>query len=165
MNNMKNQQRLLADSVGEFIRYWGFRRIHGAIWTELYLNKFPLSGAELVKKLDVSKALISPALSELESWNLIVPTASNSEKTKYYQAVPEIFSVILQVLRQRESVMVGAVKKNLLAVKKSPSPEIDPERLKNLEKMIKAAEFGLNILMKINSFETLLKVCVKGKRI
>lgn len=41
--------RSLSDSVGDFIRHWGFRRIHGQIWTQVFLSKDSLSGAELTE--------------------------------------------------------------------------------------------------------------------
>jgi DNA-binding transcriptional regulator GbsR (MarR family) len=74
--SLKVQQ--LSTFIGHFIRYWGFRNIHGQIWTIVYLSETPLSGAEIVKFLKVSKALVSPALKELEMEGLIKKVESES---------------------------------------------------------------------------------------
>lgn len=93
--------RDFANSVGDFIRYWGFRRIHGQIWALVYLSNKALSGAGLMRALKVSKALISPALSELLDYKLIL-NAGGDLKTKLYTANPDISSVIENVLKTRE---------------------------------------------------------------
>ena len=82
--SQKNLQKLSL-SIGNFIRYWGFRRIHGAIWTQLYLSKTPLSCTDLTSRLGLSKALISPALDELCKFKLIFEAPAPNEKTKIYQ--------------------------------------------------------------------------------
>ena len=74
----------LSLSIGNFIRYWGFRRIHGAIWTQVFLSKTPLSCTDLTERLGLSKALISPALEELCHYHLIQVVASPNDKTKLY---------------------------------------------------------------------------------
>ena len=92
-----NKLRALSESVGDFIRYWGFRRIHGEIWTQVFLSKTSLSGAELTQRLEVSKSLVSPALSELEEYGLIIMT-EDGKKTKRYSAAPNVVSVIKDIL-------------------------------------------------------------------
>ena len=41
----------LAEFVGEFIQYWGFKRIHGKIWAHLFLSEVPLDATTLVSSL------------------------------------------------------------------------------------------------------------------
>ena len=116
MNYMTKQEkstvtalREMAELVGNFIRYWGFRKIHGEIWTIVYLSGVPLSGVELVEILDVSKALVSPALKELEAEGLITQTESENSKTKRYVAQDDVFSVIRKVLNRREKPMIEKI--------------------------------------------------------
>ena len=67
---LRNLQQL-STRIGHFIRYWGFRKIHGEIWSIVYLAKVPLSGIEISRILKVSKALVSPALKELEARGVV----------------------------------------------------------------------------------------------
>ena len=156
MNYMKKQSldekklAVMADAVGDFIRYWGFRRIHGQIWTQVYLSKVALSGADLTKRLSVSKALISPALTELENHGLIT-SHQKDKKTKTYQANLDVSGVIKKILIEREQVLittaayrVAELKKN---VKNNQHPLIDKDRLERLSEMIDFAQMGLHFLL------------------
>ncbi len=148
----KMKLRKLSHAVGEFMRYWGFRKIHGAIWTQVYLSKTPLSGADLTRNLGVSKALVSPAIEELVQHGLIQPHPSENEKTKYYIPVADVQSVILNVLRTREKLMLQEISHHFSDFQKSipPSEEDTPiatPRLEQLEGMIQAASMMLEIFI------------------
>jgi len=156
---MEKQQvvsyRELAQSVGHFIRYWGFRQIHGEIWTLVYLARSPLSGAELVELLGVSKALISPAITQLESEGLIRQIESENAKTKRYVAVDNVDEVIRQVLKRRELPMLS----NVAGALESISDEFAVsqsfargDRLKELKKMVETAQSALAFLIASEDF-------------
>lgn len=156
MNYMKKQSlhekklALMADTVGDFIRYWGFRRIHGQIWTQVYLSKAALSGADLTKRLSVSKALISPALVELEDYGLIT-SHQKDKKTKTYQACPDVVGVIKKILAEREQVLIATAAHHASelqkTVKNDQHPVIDADRLKRLSEMIDFAQLGVHFLL------------------
>lgn len=154
MNYINNQDYLklkqskvaqLSDSVGDFIRYWGFRRIHGQIWTLVYLSKVPLSGSELVDLLSVSKALVSPAIKELEDEGLIIQIKSENSKTKRYKAVEDVEKVIKGVLRRREKPMMDKVYKSFSDLD-AHIAAIDQNRLVKIGKMITQAQMLLTML-------------------
>lgn len=158
MNNMKSKEKShkpskelqkLSLSVGNFIRYWGFRRIHGAIWTQLYLSKTPLNCTELTKNLGLSKALISPALEELCRFKLILEVASTNEKTKVYQAVDNINEVIRHVLKTREKKMLKQITEDFSSfkMKKTDQMQLDDSRVESLETMIQSANLMLEIML------------------
>lgn len=139
----------LAEVVGTFIRYWGFRKIHGEIWTVLYLSKVPLSPVEIERLLKVSKALVSPALAELVKEGLIQPAPSENLKTKRYEAVEDVTSVIRDVLRRREQPMLAdaAAKHSEVQAIADENGGIDLRRLQNLGQMIDSANFALLALV------------------
>lgn len=142
--------RALASSIGDFIRYWGFRRIHGEIWTLVYLSTKPLSGVEISRTLGVSKALVSPALSELLSHKLIL-NAGGDLKTKLYTANSKVIDVIVDVLAKRESVLLKNAQVNFSRVEKSTVSQpidIDSKRLSDLGSMISLARVGLDMVVK-----------------
>jgi DNA-binding transcriptional regulator GbsR (MarR family) len=143
-----------ADLVGDFIRYWGFRKIHGEIWTVVYLSSHPMSGTEIVELLKVSKALVSPALKELEAEGLIFQTESENSKTKRYSAPENINKIIQNVLRRREKPMMKKIETSYeeLVDHVSDKTEIDQSRLHRLGKMISTAQMGLLLLAETDQF-------------
>jgi DNA-binding transcriptional regulator GbsR (MarR family) len=158
MNNMKSKEKKssssqslqkLSLSIGNFIRYWGFRRIHGAIWTQLYLSKTPLSCTDLTVKLGLSKALISPALDELCHHKLIMEAPAPNEKTKVYQAAEDINEVIRQVLKSREAKMLKQITQDFSSFKQSDakSEDINCKHVESLEEMILSANVMLEIML------------------
>lgn len=158
MNNMKSKDltsksqknlQKLSLSVGNFIRYWGFRRIHGAIWTQLYLSKTPLSCTDLTARLGLSKALISPALDELCQYKLITEAPAPNEKTKVYKAAENINEVIQHVLRTREAKMLKQITNDFSAFSdmENESDAIDSSRVESLGEMIIAANLMLEIML------------------
>lgn len=140
--------RKLSLSIGHFIRYWGFRRVHGAIWTQLYVSKTPLSCTDLTTRLDLSKALISPALEELCHYKLIRETPAPNEKTKTYEAVDDINEVIQHVLRTREAQMLKQITKDFSNFNSTSKNDfIDQNKVKELGEMILSANLMLEILV------------------
>lgn len=155
---MKKQELLnlrnLAGLVGDFIRYWGFRRIHGQIWVVIYLSDKPLSGVEIVQVLQVSKALVSPALKELEAEGLILPSESENAKTKRYRAEDDVEKIIKGVLKRREQPLIGKISKSFAKLSREATAQSawSAERLEKMGGMIKTAQLTLNLLLDTEEF-------------
>jgi DNA-binding transcriptional regulator GbsR (MarR family) len=144
----------LADLVGDFIEYWGFKKIHGKIWVNLYLSDHPMDAAELISKLNVSKALISISLKDLLQFEVIIEEGLGPDGTRLYSANPALSKVINGVLRQREKVMMGKIQAAFSQLKQMPKDEISVQgikvsRLKELDQFLRNGEKGLNTLMSI----------------
>lgn len=139
----------LSLSIGNFIRYWGFRRIHGAIWTQLYLSKTPLSCTGLTQKLGLSKALISPALDELCNYKLIEEAPAPNEKTKVYKATENINEVIKHILEIRERKMLKQITRDFDSFKQkdASNDDYDQSRVESLGDMILSANVMLEIML------------------
>lgn len=148
----------LASAIGDFIRYWGFRRIHGQVWTLVFLSKAPLSGAEMAKQLKVSKGLISTAVNELEGHKLIRQVESENSKTKRYEANPDVFKVIKEILLNRELSIMHNISSHYDFLQRTTSgtedQKLNHERLKELGEMIGNANNILNAIIKVESPET-----------
>jgi len=144
--------RRLSLSIGQFIRYWGFRRIHGAIWAQLYLSSQPLNCTQLAANLGLSKALVSPALDELIHHKLIKEEAPPDEKTKVYSAVENVGDVIKHVLKTREAKMLRQITKDFdkLKVASGRISGLSQSRIDSLEGMIGSANLMLQILLMQN---------------
>ncbi len=163
---MKNQENIklkrLAGSVGDFIRYWGFRRIHGQIWTVVYLSKNPVSGVELTKILQVSKALVSPALKDLESYRLITRLPGDL-KTKRYTANADVFAVIKNILETREQVLLTKASKHFFDLSGEQNLNLEESRVDSLSVMIDSANFLLMSLLSSVGKDQLLPICETKK--
>lgn len=90
----------VCDAVGAFIEYWGFKNIHGKVWTLLVLSDDPLSQAEVAEVLGVSRSLISATVAELAQKGLIKPVGEH--RNAPYEASMDVWPVIKDVLRSRE---------------------------------------------------------------
>ncbi len=150
----------LAQGIGDFIRYWGFRRIHGEAWTLIYLSPSPVSGAELTRRLQVSKALMSPALQELEAFGLIARVGPATQRSKRYIANPDVFEVIKGVLKQRELKLLERIHQDIASItqyarSKNTQCLIDAERLTALVNMIGSAHLIVQDLVALDLKELL----------
>lgn len=146
----------LAEQVGEFIQYWGFKRIHGKIWAHIYLSAIPLDATTLVKRLKVSKALVSFSIHDLLEYDVIREVARGRGRTVLYEANADVTTVILNVLRLRERKMMSQVMtacKTLEAATRTPGEEIplDPKKITEMRKMIDSAQNGLDAIIRSSS--------------
>jgi DNA-binding transcriptional regulator GbsR (MarR family) len=153
----EKQMMSLADSIGDFIRYWGFRRIHGQIWTLLYLKNKALNPTQIAKDLNVSKSLISSALIELEEHGLIQPyidPENTNRKTKLFKAEKDVLQIIQTVLKERELKIIENVKNNLSKMS-TEDESIDLKRLQDLNIWTEAAHMSLKGLVDLADLSAL----------
>jgi HTH-type transcriptional regulator, glycine betaine synthesis regulator len=154
------EMKALSKAIGDFIHYWGFRRIHGEIWAQVFLSTKPLSGADLVKRLKVSKALISPALKQLIRYKLIKPLKSNDAREKLYEVNPDFLDIIKTVLQDREVPMLAKVQLEYFKVHSklesdNTTHSVHAQRFQDLGNMINQANLVLAVFMQMNSFDEL----------
>lgn len=155
---------LLADGIGDFISYWGFRRIHGQIWTLVYLSQNEMSSLEIQKTLKVSKALTSTGLNELVKHKLIFLTSPKNQRLKTYAANPEVIAVIYSILKTRELKMLEKISSRFNDFKPTThESKLDPKRITSLEAMIALAQFSLTSTLENCELESFLNLMVGNK--
>jgi len=103
----------VCDAVGDFIEYWGFKAIHGRIWTLLALRSQPTSQSELAEQLGVSRSLVSTVIAELTEHGLVQPTSTH--RNAPYEAVMDVWPTIADVLRNREWLLLEKARNALEA--------------------------------------------------
>jgi DNA-binding transcriptional regulator GbsR (MarR family) len=148
----------VAERVGEFIQYWGFKRIHGKIWTHLYLSSVPLDATTLVRRLRVSKALVSFSMRDLLEYNVIREVARGRGRTVLFEANPDVTSVILNVIRLRELKMMSTVRLAAERLNQHSSDallemKISGKKLDDLRGMIESAENFLHFILSADGME------------
>lgn len=132
---MKNPKKLpveiykLEEAVGDFMQYWGFKKIHGRIWVHLYTAAAPLDTEELMSRLQVSKGLMSLAMRELLQHSVIKQTSTGKHGTVFYSANEDLQSVIFDVLKKREAQTLLATKDILDKLGKLKRAELEKHNL------------------------------------
>ena len=155
---LKNKDKLspevmqLAQSIGNFIEYWGFKAIHGKIWTLLFLSKEPLSAIELSRKLEVSKTLLSFSIAELLEYEVIESVGKGAKRTVFFRANPNLTAVILNVLRRRERPMMSEIEGAFQRLQEVKSIQkgtllLDSGQLESLGEWIQAGKSALDSLV------------------
>ena len=142
----------LADQIGSFIQYWGFKKIHGKIWAHLYVSAEPLDTAELMKRLKVSKALMSFSIRDLLSYDVIQEVSKGRHGTVYYRANPDLSGVILNVIRGREKKMMAQISASQKLLRDMPPAiknefKIDPSQVQKLGEVIENASQALELFI------------------
>jgi len=146
----------VCDAVGEFIESWGFRSIHGRVWTLLALSSRPLAQAEVAERLGVSRSLVSLAITELEGFELVRPTGP--ERQAPWEATLDVWPIITDVLRSREWMLMERARLALEAADNEaefrertgePKPPYDRARIRWLLLMTEFAQTTLRAIMNV----------------
>jgi DNA-binding transcriptional regulator GbsR (MarR family) len=144
----------LSDSIGEFIKYWGFKPIHGKIWTYVYLVERPVSSKELKTFFKISKALLSTTLSDLKEYEVILERGTGKHGAELFIANPDVFNAITKVLKLREKKLISNITSQMASINKLNKKEliqieISPERLKNLNMLVKSGSKAIESVIKL----------------
>lgn len=148
----------LANEVGDFICYWGFKKIHGKIWSHIFLAEQPVDAGQLMQRLGVSKALISLSLNDLLRYDVIKESAKSSRGTQTYIANPDVLDVILNVLRRRERKMLAKAETSfkMLSSLNSDSlkrAQLNTERIQAIGVMISQAQNALLSFLELSTVD------------
>ncbi len=92
----------VADAVGGVIEFWGFKRNMGRTWALLYLERRPLSAADLCERLSLSTGAVSMMLTDLQQWGVVKKTWVPGERREYFEAETSIWKMVSRVFRERE---------------------------------------------------------------
>ena len=107
------QLAVVANSIGNFIEYWGFKSIQGRIWSLVYLSEEPISTPEIVETLKVSKASVSIGINDLLERELITSSGKVKNGAVTYSPTPDAGAVVRKVLRERELKLITEAESNL----------------------------------------------------
>ena len=143
----------LAEQIGSFIAYWGFKKVHGHVWCRLFLARTPLDASSLMAILGISKALVSVTLKELLEFGVIVETGKSERGTRLYAAVDDVAAPIIDTLRRRERRMLSRIESAQgllegLSEQEQTQGGLDSGRIVTLGQLIRIAAIGLDQLIK-----------------
>jgi HTH-type transcriptional regulator, glycine betaine synthesis regulator len=135
----------VAERIGAFIEYWGFKKIHGRIWAHVFLADGPIGTDELIRRLRVSKALMSMSIADLMAYDVIREAGKGPRGVMRYSANPDVTEVIFNVLRARERRMLASITEAFGELRKQPDASgLDRSRLESLGELVELAEHALD---------------------
>ena len=102
----------VCDAVGAFIEYWGFKEVHGRVWTFMVLHDAPVSQAHIARTLRLSRASVSISIKELGEYGLVKRVGN--QRLAPYEAVVDVWPIIVKVLASRERVLLERAEAALL---------------------------------------------------
>lgn len=148
----------LAEQVGEFIAYWGFKKVHGRLWTHLFLSEHPMDAAQFIERLGISKALVSMTLSDLLKHQVILPAGKSARGTDLFVANPDTSGVIMNVLRTREKRMLSRIEAAFRLFKGLPSRDkkalsLSESRQEELGTLIQGAQEAIEGFITLTSID------------
>lgn len=88
--------------LGRLARFFGFSDVMGRLFGTLLLNPGPMSLDDLADGLQISKGSVSMNMRALERWGMAKEHWVRGERKKFYQAEPDMWQVIRNVLNGRE---------------------------------------------------------------
>lgn len=159
-DNISAPELEVADSVGQLMEFWGFKRPMGRIWTLLFLSPTPLGAAEIGEALKMSAGSVSMAIGELVKWGAVKKTWRPGERRDFYEAETSVGKLVQRVLRERELTLVrtfgealegahGALQSEAL------EPQVRDFKRERLEELRRLSRLG----------ETLLTALVAGRTV
>jgi DNA-binding transcriptional regulator GbsR (MarR family) len=93
---------IVADAVGELMRFWNFKPSLGRIWTILYLSPEPLDAEEIEARSGLSTGNVSMSLQELLQWGVVKRVPPGPNRRRLFVAETDIWAMVARVLRERE---------------------------------------------------------------
>ena len=143
----------LAEQLGDFMEYWGYKKIHGQIWCHIYLAAAPLDAGDIIDKLGVSKALVSITLKELMQYGVIEEAGKSAKGRRAYKAHSDISKPIFETLRRREQLMISRIIAAYRNLARVPAEElkqagIQKAKLAALGRIIKLVDLSLQALVR-----------------
>ena len=157
VNTNPASRRILGvcDAVGDFIAYWGFKAIHGRVWTFLALHRAPVTQAAVARGLGVSRSLVSGTMADLQAWGLVRPV--DDDRHTPYVAVVDVWPTISDVLRSREWMLIESTRLALEAAleaidraeREGECVPYDASRIRQLLSMTEVAQTFLRLLMRM----------------
>lgn len=118
----------VADTIGQLMEFWGFKRPMGRLWTVLYLSPGPLSAAELSERLRMSAGAVSMTMNELLKWGAVKKTWRPGERRDYFEPETSVWKLVRRVLRERELRLVREVMDTLSrALGAIPPDSVEPQ--------------------------------------
>src|SRR6476659_1392112 len=92
----------MLEGLGQLSDYFGYNRVMGKMYGALLLSPVPTSLDDLMNHLDISKASVSMNMRTLENMGIAREVWVRGDRRKYYEAEPDFWKILTNVLGSRE---------------------------------------------------------------
>src|SRR5262249_2690151 len=119
----------MLEGLGRLSDYFGYNRVMGKMYGALLLSPHPMSLDDLMNHLDISKASVSMNMRTLENMGIVREVWVRGDRRKYYEAEPDFWKILTNVLGSRELREVNEALKVLetsMENLREDPPEMDP---------------------------------------
>ncbi len=157
-DKLEDWERPVVNSVGDAIRFWGFKWNHGRVWCLLYLRAMPMTARELQTALGLSKGAASMIIRELEQWGPVRRVRVGKDSSWRFVAETNLMRMVGRVIQERESKIAARFLEELKGAREIglAAKQLPPETLRRLEKMEKALSLSMksmDLFLKTSRFD------------
>ncbi len=152
-NGLPEPERIVADTLGELMAFWGFKRNMGRIWAVLYLSERPLTAPDLQARLTLSAGAVSTSLRELQRWGAVRKVWVQGARREHYAAEGHVWRAVSRVLAERERAQIQqaheALERALGTLRERAAREtnVDLEgRIVRVRQLVELARMGRELL-------------------
>ena len=164
IDHLNRRVMQVADAIGDFIAYWGFKSIHGRVWTIIALRDDPTTQAEVCQILNVSRSSVSMVISDLVDHGLV--RAIGDHRNAPYEAIFDFWPTVADVLREREWMLLekarlalgGAIEAAERAQRRGGVHEFAVDRMRQLLRLTEIGQSLLKVLISVRNFEATEKI-------
>lgn len=101
-NQLESARQHFIQGMSRISHFWGFPKAMGAIYGAIYLSPQPISLAELVTQVGVTKGAVSTNVRTLERLGMVHKQVQLGDRKDYYLAETDFWKIVRGVLRERE---------------------------------------------------------------
>lgn len=109
-------------SWGQMGTTWGVSRTMAEVHALLLITGEPMCTDDVMERLAISRGNASMSLRALLDWNVITRTHKRGDRKEYFQAVPDAWTMLQAVVRQRMKRELNPVLHSLIELRDLSSP-------------------------------------------
>ncbi len=141
MSSLETAKREMVDAGGRTAQSFGLNRLFGQIYMLLYLSDEALSLDALAQQLGVSKASVSIACRQLESWGAVHRSWIRGDRRDYYLAETDFGRILSNGLLASVTKKLDSAKIQIERSLELLAQEgVDPEQARFLRQRLRSAE-------------------------
>ncbi|MBA4028292.1 MAG: hypothetical protein C0475_04040 [Planctomyces sp.] len=109
-------------SWGQMGTTWGVSRTMAEVHALLLITGEPMCTDDVMERLAISRGNASMSLRALLDWNVITRTHKRGDRKEYFQAVPDAWTMLQAVVRQRMKRELNPVLHSLIELRDLSAP-------------------------------------------
>lgn len=129
----------VADTIGNLMEFWGFKRAMGRVWALLYTGPTAITAGDIGETLQMSTGAVSMTLAELTKWGVVRRSWVPGDRRDFYEAETSVWKLVSRVIKERELLMIRESKESFAAADRAlqaaaHGASIDEKRRRTFER-------------------------------